>query len=76
MDEKDTLQPISANFLQTEEATEAGIAVHPYGAIIYPTDASTMTPKIQLPSGQTYSASAPVTPATEAKATITFNKDA
>ena len=76
MDEKDTLQPISANFLQTEEATEAGIAVHPYGAIIYPTDESTMTPKIQLPSGQTYTATAAVTPATEAKATITFNKDA
>lgn len=32
----DTLSPTNFVFTQTEDATEKGIAIHPYGAVIYP----------------------------------------
>lgn len=38
--ESATLQPSSYNFVQTEDMAEALIAIHPYGAIIAPDDAS------------------------------------
>ena len=35
-----TLAPNSVNFVQTEELTKAGIAVHKYGAIVIPSTIS------------------------------------
>ena len=32
----DTLQPTNVKFVQTEDLTEAGIGVHPYGALLVP----------------------------------------
>ena len=34
--ETDTLQPSNVKFIQTEELTESGIAVHPFGALLIP----------------------------------------
>lgn len=76
IDDNETLQPVSAQFVQTADATEAGIAVHKYGAIIFPSDESTITPQIKIPSGATYTATAAVTPASAIDTAITFNKDA
>ena len=40
--ETDTLQPSNVKFIQTEELTESGIAVHPFGALLIPaSEAST-----------------------------------
>lgn len=40
--ETDTLQPSNVKFLQTEELTSSGIAVHPFGALLIPaTEAAT-----------------------------------
>lgn len=74
--EQDTLQPVAANFIQTEAATKAGIAVHPYGAIIMSSSDDTITPQIQIQSGTTYTAAAAITPETEVGTAVTFNKDA
>ena len=74
--EQDTLQPVAANFIQTEAATKAGIAVHPYGAIIMSSSDDTITPQIQIQSGTTYTAAAAITPETAVGTAVTFNKDA
>lgn len=74
--EQDTLQPVAANFIQTEAATKAGIAVHPYGAIIMSKSSDTITPQIKIQSGTTYTAAAAITPETEVGTAVTFNKDA
>ena len=71
-----TLQPVAATFIQTEAATKAGIAVHPYGATIMSSSDDTITPQIQIQSGTTYTAAAAITPETEVGTAVTFNKDA
>lgn len=71
-----TLQPVAANFIQTEAATKAGIAVHPYGAIIMSKSSDTITPQIKIQSGTTYTAAAAITPETAVGTAVTFNKDA
>lgn len=40
--------PGSAIFRQTKEATEKGIAVHPYGAVIYPANADEFNPVVTI----------------------------
>lgn len=74
--EQNTLQPVAANFIQTEAATKAGIAVHPYGAIIMSKSSDTITPQIKIQSGTTYTAAAAITPETAVGTAVTFNKDA
>lgn len=74
--DQNTLQPVAANFIQTEAATKAGIAVHPYGAIIMSKSSDTITPQIKIQSGTTYTAAAAITPETEVGTAVTFNKDA
>lgn len=76
VNEQDTLQPVAANFIQTEAATKAGIAVHPYGAIIMSKSSDTITPQIKIQSGTTYTAAAAITPETAVGTAVTFNKDA
>lgn len=74
--DQNTLQPVAANFIQTEAATKAGIAVHPYGAIIMSKSSDTITPQIKIQSGTTYTAAAAITPETAVGTAVTFNKDA
>lgn len=73
---QNTLQLVAANFIQTEAATKAGIAVHPYGAIIMSSSDDTITPQIKIQSGTTYTAAAAITPETAVGTAVTFNKDA
>lgn len=68
---KDPSQPV--NFVQTEAATKAGIAIHKYGAIIMP-DSSTETLELIAQDGTKYTAAAPITPDTAISTEITFNK--
>lgn len=42
-DDDAALNPTNINFVQTAEATEAGVAVHKYGAVIFPNGAGSIT---------------------------------
>lgn len=59
--ETDTLQPSNVKFTQTEELTESGIAVHPFGALLIPaSEASTdITVKATI-QGTQYVAEMPI----------------
>lgn len=48
-----SLSPTEVEFVQTEAATTAGIAVHKYGAVIFPTGADTVTLSVTV-GGNTY----------------------
>ena len=70
-----TLQPNEARFIQTEALTTAGIAVHPYGALMIP--AGKMAEAITLVAdinGITYTATTTITSASNVGATVTMNK--
>lgn len=56
-------------FVQTEAATTAGIAIQKYGAVIMPAGTNTVTLVIKL-GGKKYTASTALTPATAVGATI------
>ena len=82
--ESDTLTPTNLMFVQDEQTTEDGVAVHPYGAVIAPiTPAEGQTPA-SIPSvtligkiGDVgYTASAAITIAVKAGDTVTMAKDA
>lgn len=60
-------------FVQTEAATTAGIAVHKYGAIIYPADEETGVALAFTVDGATYNSSA-VAPTVDVGDTVTFTK--
>lgn len=47
-DEPSFTVPGMAIFRQTKEATQEGIAVHPYGALIFPANASGMSPVVSF----------------------------
>ena len=66
-----TLQNTNYNFVQTESATEDGIAIHKYGAVIMPNDSEGTTLEIVI-GGTTYTAGAAVTPDTAVGDTVTF----
>lgn len=64
----------NASFVQNETATTNGIAIHRYGAVMFPADSEvslTLTAEIQ---GVTYTAGTPVTVDTEVGTAITFTK--
>lgn len=78
-----TLQPESVdrptggnmNFVQTSALTQAGIAIHPYGAVVIPS--SVESPSVTLVAevnGTTYTATSAITDATEIGAYVTMNK--
>lgn len=76
-----SVAPNTAKFVQTEDATEHGIAVHPYGAIIVPTlsPAVSYVPVVTLGDDQ-YSESTQSTPTalgagTDVGDTITLTKE-
>lgn len=64
----------SARLIQNQDATGKGIAVHPYGVIIYPEGQTTFTPTARI--GNTlYTASAALASTSEVGASVTFNKN-
>jgi len=66
-----TLQNTNYNFVQTESATENGIAIHKYGAVIMPNDSEGTTLEIVI-GGKTYTAGAAITPNSAVGDTVTF----
>lgn len=63
----------AANFVQTEDATTNGIAVHRYGAIILPKGQDTVTPVIEI-DGTTYNGTEITASTATAGTEITFTK--
>lgn len=61
------------SFNQTASATSDGIAIHPYGAVIFPTGKTTTTLELTY-GGVKYTAETALTTATEVGATINFTK--
>lgn len=62
----------NAAFVQTEDAVKAGVAIHPYGAIMFP-PASTASLSLELMvNGTTYYAQTAITTATTIDAEVTF----
>lgn len=72
-DDNTSLTPTSAQFVQTEAATAAGIAVHKFGGVIFPNGAGTLTLEMTV-NGNTYQSSTQVTGALVPGATITMEK--
>lgn len=72
-DDTPGLAPTSVTFLQTQEAVEAGIAVHKYGAIIFPAGQTTVALKASI-NGTEYTAASALTTSAAVGDTVTFNK--
>ena len=71
-----TLQPSAYNFVQDEDSTKAGIAIHPYGAVIIPADNENgATLKLNI-KGVRYTAGTALTAESKVGDEITFTKDA
>lgn len=68
-----SLASAAYNFVQTQSAVEAGVAVHKYGAVIFPANAGAVTLEI-LVDGVTYRSATAINPASNVGATVAFNK--
>lgn len=64
--------PTDVRFVQSQAATEAGIAIHPYGAVIFPAGQTTTTLQATV-GGITYTATTALTTSANVGATITLN---
>ena len=64
----------NAQFVQTEAATTNGVAIHKYGAVMFPAESVAELTLEMLVNGVKYTAGSTVSTATEVGATITFNK--
>lgn len=74
-DPADTVAHSVANFVQTQAATTAGIAIHKYGAVIAPASQKETELTLELTiDGSTYIAGTAVTAATAVGTEITFTK--
>lgn len=70
-----TLQPNVVNFVQTEELTTNGIAVHKYGALLIPAGKASTNIKLEaVIDGITYQAATNITSASTVGTTVTMNK--
>ena len=70
-----TLAPNNVNFVQSEALTTAGIAVHPYGAILIPSSqAATNIKLVATINGTEYTGATNITSASDVGATVTLNK--
>lgn len=71
-----TLSSTAYNFVQTQEAVEKGIAVHKYGAIIFPAGQTQITSgHAQIKIGDTaYNSAVNITTSFEVGDTVAFNK--
>nr|DAW58767.1 MAG TPA: Head protein [Caudoviricetes sp.] len=72
-DETATLSYDKFYFEQTEDATTKGIAIHKYGAVIFPKGQTTTTLSV-IYNGTEYTPATALTTDSEVGATITFNK--
>ena len=73
-DDNAAFSPTEVRFVQTQAATEAGIAVHPYGAVIFPAGQTTTTLEATIGSAA-YTAAAALTTSAAVGGTITLNKN-
>ena len=64
----------NVQFVQTEDATTNGVAIHKYGAVMYPSGVNEALTLELLVNGTKYTAGSTVSPATETGTTITFTK--
>lgn len=60
-------------FVQTKALTQAGVAIHPYGAVIIPKDNSTEVTLEMKVSGHTYKADSSISSAQEVGNTVTMS---
>ena len=75
--EQAALNPQNYEFVQTQAATQAGVAIHKYGAVIIPnTVAATANTALTIVVKGTQYQTANINRTTAQGATITFNKDA
>lgn len=72
--EATTLENRQVNFVQTQANTQAGVAVHKYGAIIYPTNADAQSIQIDV-GGVKYTSSSTVGTTADVGDTVTFVRD-
>lgn len=66
--------PDNANMVQTEDATEDGVAVHKYGAVILPKTTDEYEPVVKI-GDLTYTSTATVTAGVSVGAEYTFTKE-
>ena len=66
--------PDNANMVQTEDATEDGVAVHKYGAVILPKDTDEYEPVVKI-GDLAYTSSATVTAGVSVGTEYTFTKE-
>ena len=70
-----TLAPNNVNFVQTEALTTAGIAVHPFGALLIPaSQAATNIKLVASINGVEYTGATNITSASNVGATVTLSK--
>ena len=72
-DDDATLASTNANFVQTQSATEQGIAVHKYGAVIFPNGAGSFN-LVATIGGETYSSTVACTGAATPGTTFVLQK--
>lgn len=68
-----SLAPSAYTFVQTQSAVENGVAVHKYGAVIYPPNANAINLAITV-NGVTYNSATTVATTLNVGDTVTFNK--
>lgn len=74
LNEATTLENRQVNFVQTQANTQAGVAVHKYGAIIYPENAEAQYVQIDV-GGVKYTSSGTVGTTADVGDTVTFVRD-
>lgn len=73
VDKTDTIAPHDALFVQTQQATEAGVGVHRYGSILLPTKSKTYTPVATI-DNTTYTSGTAIEATTAVGAEFTLTK--
>lgn len=73
-DDDAVLHSTEANFVQTQSATEGGIAVHKYGAVIFPNGAGSFNLVMEV-DGETYTSTTACTGAAAPGTTYTMQRD-
>lgn len=73
-DDNPVLNGGNVEFVQTQVATENGIGIHKYGAIMFPADKNTELTLELLINGVKYKAQSTISTANDIGATVTFNK--
>ncbi len=68
-----TLEPRNFNFVQTQTAVENGVAVHRYGAVIFPATAGAIQLEFTV-GNTTYRSTTTISSANEVGETVAFNK--